>query len=224
MQQEKFHGPYIMNRSEELNFASADFKIYIMDRFKQEKCAELIANLQSMIDSSPSHPIYTTTDTIKSPYELPKTNPVALDVYISSTGGDFDVLNQLSFLFAMAKNKGIIVRTSVPAYAGSCASMLAIQGTPGFRIMGENAQHFVHFGRTVNEVNLETEIDKAYQDMHNHANSTKKLYLRYTNISESELKELRSDQYGYVSAKKCLHLGFCDWILQNNGVLKSNCK
>jgi ATP-dependent protease ClpP protease subunit len=181
---QKFNGPYIMNRSDELNFASSDYKIFIMDKFKQEKCAELIANLYSMIDSATAHPMLDTHYQTKSPYELPKNNPIALDVYLNSGGGDFDVLSQLSSLFGLAKSKGIIIRTYVPAYAGSCASMLAIQGTPGYRIMGENAQHLVHYGRTVNEVNLETEVDKAYQDMKNHANATQKLYLQYTTISE----------------------------------------
>lgn len=220
MPQETFRGSYIMNRNEELNFAASDFKIYIMDKFKQDKCAELIANLNSMIYSQAPRPMYNTNHKIKSPYEIPKDNQV-LDVFINSSGGDFDVLSQISFLFGLAKSRGWIIRTSVPAYAASCGSMLAIQGTPGYRIMGENAQHLVHYGRTVNEVNLPTEVDKAYQDMLNHANATQRFYLQYTNISEPELKELRSDEYGYLSAQKCLKLGFCDWILQNNGHLKS---
>ena len=213
-----------MNRNNELNFAATDFKVYIMDKFDQEKCAEAIANMYSMIDSVTPKTKYHGDYKMKSPYELPKQNPVALDVFINSGGGSFDVLGQFSSLFALAKNKGMIVRTFVPAYAGSSASMLAIQGTPGYRIMGENGQHFVHFGCTTNKVAKESEIDKAYLDMKNHAAASEKIYLSNTHISKEQLKELRMDEYGYLSAKECLHLGFCDWILLNNGKFISKSK
>lgn len=217
MQPELFKESHIMNRSNKLNFAATDFKIYLMDRLDQEKCAETIANMFSMIDSQPIHPIYNQNYKMVSPYDLPENNPVALDIFINSGGGVFEVLGQISSLFGLAKSKGIIIRTFVPNYAGSSASMLAIQGTPGYRIMGEYAQHFVHFGSTTNKVALESEIDKAYKDMKNHAKASEQIYLSNTNISKTRLKELRMDEYGYISAQECLKNGFCDWILTNNG-------
>lgn len=218
MPQEIFHGPYIINDSNELNFVSSDYKIYIMGKFEQAPCAETLANLQSMIDSVPVHPIYKPNSfKMKTPYELPKSNPMAFDVYIQSYGGNFEVLCQFSSLFGLAKSRGIIIRTFIPSLACSCASMLAIQGTPGYRIMGENARHKVHFGRTVNDVELAPEIDKAYEDMKNHAEATAKIYLSNTHIPKTKFDQLRSDNYGYLNSKDCLKFGFCDWILTNNG-------
>ena len=224
MQLEIFKESYIMNRSGELNFASADFKIYIMDKMYQPECAEVIANMFSMIDSQPIRPIYKCDYKMKHPYDLPKNNPIALDIFVNSGGGGFEVLGQISSLLGLAKNKGIIIRTFIPAYAGSSASMLAIQGTPGYRIMGEYAQHFVHFGSTTNKVSLESEINKAYVDMKKHAEYSESIYLSNTNISKSTLKELRKDEYGYLTAQECLKFGFCDWILTNDGRFISKSK
>ena len=214
----------IINRSGKLNFVATDFKIYLMDKFEQEKCAETLANMFSMIDSQETRPIYNQSYEIKSPYDLPETNSVALDIFINSGGGVFEVMGQFSSLLGLAKNKGIIIRTFVPSYAGSSASMLAIQGTPGYRIMGEYAQHFIHFGSTTNKVTLETEIDKAYQDMKEHAKISEQIYLSNTKISKQKLKDLRKDEYGYLPATECLKLGFCDWILTNNGQFLSRTK
>lgn len=223
MPQPIFRESFIMNRSDELNFASRDFKIYIMDSFRQDKCAETIANMYSMILSLPPSPIYTSGANMSSPYEIQQNNPI-LDVYINSGGGNFEVLLQFESLFGLAKNHGFIVRTFVPAYAGSCASMLATQGTNGYRIMGEHARHFVHFGSTTNTVSRESEIDKSYQDMRAHARASKNIYLKHTKIPEKRLNELRQDEYGYLDAKECLQLGFCDWILTANGKFISKSK
>ena len=69
-----------------------------------------------------------------------------------------------------------MIRTNNIGVAASAASMLAIQGTPGYRIMSENAYNMIHYGQTTVTANRENELDI---DTRNKNKERKKLFSIY---------------------------------------------
>lgn len=204
------------------------YLIYITGRFDYENTTELIGNLGAIVANLPQKPIYTQKSEIVSPYDIDKKNPYTdedmptiIDIFIDSNGGDTHVLHDLSTLLSMAKMRGAIIRTTVMSAAYSCGSLLAIQGTPGYRIMSQNAEHLVHYGRITTDVYSTAHEELATQEINLHKERLFSKYERYTNIPKRILNEAKRNRIDKIlDAQKCLEYGICDWILNENGTLQ----
>ena len=208
----------LLNSGKFENFASEN-KIFIMDTFASETTNEMIGNLADIVMSIEPQPIYQVNGKINSPYELDYATRPVIDVFINSGGGDGFILNSIISLLSIAKSRGAIIRTTVIGRAASCASMLAITGTPGYRIMYDQSYHLVHFGSHNLRATKSDEIDSSAQHIKHMTADKNGLYLKNTNIKPNELKKLQSNEKGYVYSKECLDKGLCDWIIDECGNL-----
>lgn len=198
------------------NFLS-NRNIFVVSDIASDTSTELITEMFSLVNKiRPTH-FLSKKYKIISPYKLPYKDSIALDVYIDSKGGETNTLHQISSILAIAKNKGVIIRTHVYGTVYSSASLLAVQGTLGYRIMGENAFHFVHFGDAYMHATKESEIMKSAKHMLLVKKQDRDTYLANTKLTNKQIDELQADEMGYLDAKSCLKYGLCDWILTNSG-------
>lgn len=172
-----------------------------------------------MVDGLVWRPEYTLQmDEIKNPYMLPAKAPQIIDVYIDSQGGTLTVAKSIMSLLNIARAKGAIIRTTIIGHAASCASVIAVQGTQGFRIMYEQSYNLVHYGHSVYSVNKPVEIDKAAKYEKEMRANFFAPYLKYTNMTKAELLKLQRTEFSHISAKECLQKNMCDWILTSDGM------
>ncbi|MBR2286028.1 MAG: ATP-dependent Clp protease proteolytic subunit [Alphaproteobacteria bacterium] len=212
-----------LNESKQGNFVFAPVgnvcNVQIFDKISMEKCAEMLGNLAQIIAQLPAKPIYTASAKIVSPYDI-SPDIFVFDVMINSSGGDVNVYKSISSLFALAKSRGAIVRTQNIGSAASCASMLAIQGTPGYRVMYDTACNYIHFGKTTLTVERADEFDIATQNSKINREQVRKVYQAYTKLTPDEIKKfITVEGAGNLFARKSLEKGVCDWILTIDGKL-----
>lgn len=198
-------------------------QFYILDNFDKKNMAELIGQLGNAIYKLPVMSMYDTTTKVTSPYDINIKNPV-IDIFIDSPGGDGDLLRDISTLLNIAKHRGAIIRTTVLSRASSCGSLLAIQGTPGFRIMSHAGQHFIHFGSAGTTVRSQEDLDKIKEMLQYKKDITHATYLTHTNITKKQLDTFMKNESSYLSAEECLKLNMCDWIIGEHGQLKGRTK
>lgn len=192
--------------------------VYILDTLKTETTAKLIGDLTELVLKLPySKPIDFSRVKMESPYDLRGHNATVIDVVLNSPGGSVYVLNTIANMLAVAKSKNVIIRTTATGLAASAASMLAVMGTPGFRIMYENATNMIHWGKFSVTAEKESEPEKLAAYAKKSRADLLATYLNYTKISEKKLKSLIADEGSYIMANECLKLGICDWILKSNG-------
>jgi ATP-dependent protease ClpP protease subunit len=206
----------ILNNTKSGNFVSTN-KVFILDQFASNTTNELIGNLSDMVMDLQPCPQYKLSAELQSPYDIDQSKTPVIDVFINSSGGHLHILNSIATLLSIAKSRGAIIRTTVLGRASSCGSLLAILGTPGFRIMYSHAYHFIHFGSHSFTVNLESEIDNIVNHINSSAANTNDLYLKHTKLKKEELQKLQSNDTGYMNADKCLQYGLCDWIINEQG-------
>lgn len=138
-----------------------------------------------------------------------------LNFFIDSPGGVATTMNQISGLIMLAKIREIKIITWIFGFAGSSASLLAVQGDE--RYMTRNAYHFVHFGFLPNFLTKSTEIEKSYQQNKDWHNRIKEIYLKNCKgLSEEKLATLMEDEFGTITGEECLKLGFCDRIIDDD--------
>ena len=211
----------LINKSKSQNYVMSDKSIYILDDFRKDTMNELIGIISTMIRELPSAPTYNATTKIISPYETEDIKNPIIDIFIDSNGGDTNMLNNLSTLLNFAKARGAIIRTTVLSRAYSCGSLLAIQGTPGFRIMSHAAEHMIHFG----SLGLYAESEKMVLHLIERQLERKRLthdkYKTYTKIPHNKLEDLSKTEGEIWDAEECLEYSLCDWILGENGILTS---
>ena len=134
-----------------------------------------------------------------------------IDLWITSPGGDWDVLKHLVELVELAKRSGVVVRTIVPSKAYSAGSMLAVAGTKGERYIGKDGEHMVHYGymATGESTPLET---KRTSDWKNEGwKQIERHYKKYCNIPD--LQEHMKNDWGFIKARKCLEYGMADHLM-----------
>jgi len=180
--------------------------VFIFDSLNPNSCAKLIGDLTVLVQLA---------------HENKDEEKKSINFFFNSPGGNISILLSIQYLMDMAKGYNILIPTNVCGRASSAASLLAIQGTPGHRMMGEYTQHFVHFGQTSQAVSKESEIAKTTAQFKRHRDIIKKIYLRHTKIKENQLNKLIEDEMGYLDANACLRLGFCDSILLSDGKTKT---
>ncbi len=207
-----------INSSQAMNYIIGN-QVYILGDFEDEEMNEMIGELGNLVLKLPQMPKYNTSIKIESPYSIDDSQRPVIDFFIDSCGGYVHLLNDISTLINLAKYKGAIIRTTVLSSAYSCGSLLAIQGTPGYRIMAHDAQHLVHFGTNVVQVTTENEIPERTRHMREGKRTMLSKYKTHTKISDEELNKYKNCETGYINAKRCLRLEFCDWIIGENGEL-----
>lgn len=208
----------IINNTRSGNFISEGNKVYILDRFAPETTNELIGNLTDMVFSLKPCDMYSMPNPIINPYDLGNSDCPIIDVFINSPGGNARILNSISTLLSIAKSRGAVIRTTVIGTASSCGSLLAIQGTPGFRIMYSKSYHFVHFGSHSFTVTKAEEIDPACDHIKEATSAILKMYTDHTKLTKRELDKITKNETGRLSADKCLEYGMCDWVMNDFGI------
>ncbi len=210
----------IINTNNTSSYVASDNKAYILGDFDRKEMRDFIGNLNGLIHQMPVTPIYDISTYITSPYATEHIKNPILDIYIDSNGGDVRVLQDISTLLGIAKSRGAIIRTTVLSCAFSCGSLLAIQGTPGFRIMSNTAEHLIHFGRTSISFTSETNKDSAMIRTIFKEKQIWDLYKTHSNLPESMYKKIQKHSEGkYFNANECLEHGLCDWIINSNGII-----
>lgn len=208
----------IISNSKAKNYIMEDNSIYILDDFELNSMNELIGNLSAMIRELPVVPIYESKSTIISPYNTTDKNPI-IDIFIDSNGGSTRVLRDISTLLNYAKARGAIIRTTVLSCAYSCGSLLAIQGTPGFRIMAHDAEHMIHFGSSSIYAESQQMMEHLMERSLNNKKIVNKKYETYTKLPKDKIEELTTTEGRFLTAEECLKYNLCDWILGENGQL-----
>lgn len=211
--------PEILNESGQQNYITGN-KVFILGSIDDTSCNELIGNLSNLVDAFDWVPVYDLDlKRLTNPYLFcpkPAQLPI-IDVYLDSPGGALSTTKSIMTLLNMARSKGAIIRTMVMGTAASCASLIAIQGTPGFRTMYEQSYNMIHYGHSRYNIDRPTEIDKAAKYEKEMRKNFFTPYLQFTNLTKEELDKLQQTEYSMLSAKECLHKKICDWILTING-------
>lgn len=193
--------------------------VQIFDVLDMETCYEMIARLSQIVSQLSPQPQDTISTKITSPYDV-SPDKFVFDVAINSAGGDIVTYKAISSMFASAKLRGAIVRTNNIGMAASCASMLAIQGTPGYRIMSYSASNFVHYGLSGVTGSREKELEIATKNSKKEREQVFSIYEKCTNLTQKELERYKTiENSGHLFAPQCLRKGLCDWILTYDGIL-----
>lgn len=194
-----------------------DNAVFLYDYLNRETSAEMIGDLARMVNNIPTTQKHIDDTTIQSPYDINSKNPV-IDVFINSHGGGIHTMNSIMTFLNIARSKGAIIRTTITGIAASCASMIAIQGTKGFRIMYDESYHVVHYGNSTIDVSAAGEVDLAAKNEKRYRNHHKEIYKRFTNMTEKEINACMRTEHHVYDAKECLEKNMCDWILTDAGL------
>lgn len=210
----------IINDSRSDNYINGT-QVYILGDFSSKEMNELTGNLGELIFSLQPMPTYHSSGTITSPYDTKNIKNPIIDIFIDSTGGTENALQNLSTLLNIAKSRGTIIRITVLSRAFSAGSLLAIQGTPGFRIMAHDARHMIHFGCTSLIAKNPDDITIRAQQIADQKKIIQEKYKIYSKIPKKELDKMMRCESGYLTADECLKYGLCDWIISERGKLIS---
>lgn len=219
-------------------------KIFLVEKISPLTTNDMLGDLEYLVDSLPIPTRHPQEKTLKTPYNLDPIKQPVIDVYINSTGGDISITESILHLLAIAKMNGTIIRTTVLGLAFNSASLLAINGTPGFRIMNSHAQHRINFDnrsqlnktpgfRATNtpaqhkmrinsqSINIETESEflQSTEYLKQRDKLTMDLYLKNTYLKPQEIESLRKNKLGFIPAEECLNKGICDWVMTPQGTL-----
>lgn len=201
--------------------------IFILESLVAATTNKLVGDLEALITANETKKqSFKPEIKITNPYNITGAVPFIIDVFINSPYGDLESYSALSSLLAIAKSKNMLVRTTVMNIAGKMNSLLAVQGTPGLRIMYENAYHYMPFKENENknmgfinaksEKNIKDEIafeltpDEYANFIHCYKHNTNKR-------TTASINKLFKNEI--IDAGNSLKHGLCDWILCNNGSL-----
>lgn len=197
-----------------------DNAVFLYDCLNRETSAEMIGDLARMVNNIPSTQKNIDDTAIQSPYDINSKTPV-IDVFINSPGGNIHIMNSIMTFLNIARSRGAIIRTTITGFAASCASMIAIQGTPNFRIMYDESYHIVHYGNSTIDVSAAGEVDLAAKNEKRYRQKQKERYQKFTTLTNKEINECMKTEHHVYDAKECLEKNMCDWILTNTGLFVS---
>lgn len=197
-----------------------DNAVFLYDCLNRETSAEMIGDLARMVNNTQPSQTQVNETTIQSPYNISNQTPI-IDVFINSPGGNIYMMNSIMTFLNIARSRGAIIRTTVTGFAASCASMIAIQGTPGYRIMYNDSYHIVHYGDSSINVRADGEMELAAKNEKKYRQTHLEKYKKFTNMSEKEIKECMKTEHHVYPAQECLAKNMCDWILTDTGLFVS---
>lgn len=134
-----------------------------------------------------------------------------VNVIINSYGGFTDVLKAFMDAFEYGKNEGVTVATYVSGFAGSCASLLAVSGSKGYRFVSEHSQHYLHLGAgwSLTAKSVE-ESRRIFESNRNHFEFVKGTYERLAKVPD--IAEKLRDDHLFVDAKTSVKWGLADKV------------
>lgn len=189
--------------------------IFLCNSLNKDTCTEMYGDIAKMVNELRPVSNKMTLAEIQNPYNI--TSKSIIDIFIDSPGGDIYTMNTIMTFLNIARSKGAIIRTTVTGQAASCASMIAVQGTPGFRIMYNFSYHYIHYGNSNIGVSAIGEIDLAAQNEKELRQKQKDIYKQFTKLSVIETLQCMQSEHHIYSAEKCLEKNLCDWVLLNDG-------
>lgn len=205
--------------AKDLENTMVDNNIYLLTQITPESTNGLIMQLTRWVNALPIiKPSENSKWKIYPPYEaVPNETPV-LNAWINSGGGNVIQTKSILNMFHMASARGAIIKTYNIGRASSCASMIAVSGTHGYRYMGESSYNMIHYGNSRYEINHPEEREYCIQDNNIHLNNMYNEYKRNTKLTDKELEEyFKIEGSGQLYATQCLDKGLCDWVITNDG-------
>lgn len=205
------------NMAKDLENTMVDNNVHILTSINPETTNGLIMQLTRWVNALPvispkQH------EKIYSPYEVIPDNIPVLNVWINSGGGNVSRTESILNMFNIASARGTIIKTYNIGRASSCASQIAVSGTPGYRYMGQNTYHWIHYGNSEYKINHPEEAEYAVTDFKNHLGNMYDTYKRNTRLTGTELNEyFKTEGAGQLYAEQCLDKGLCDWVITNDG-------
>ena len=194
--------------------------VFLYDSLYRDSTAEMIGDLARMVNEIRPVTEFDNKSTIKSPYYIGNDTPV-IDVFINSPGGGIHTMNSIMTFLNIARSKGAIIRTTITGHTASCASMIAIQGTAGFRIMYNASYNIIHYGNSDISVSANGEIDLAAKNEKRYRQSQKEIYKKFTDMTGKEIDECMKTEHHVYSAQECLEKNMCDWVLTDTSIFIS---
>lgn len=193
-----------------------DRNIYIRTNLNPETTADVIIGLTKIEQNTQINKNTVTPEKIYEPTQ--SLHSEVVNVYISSNGGEDSSMFAILHLFDMLKAKGTIIRTYNLSVAASCAGIIAIYGTPGYRYMASHSYNLIHFGRYNEKMERQHEIEISHKDVKACNEEFKNLYLDATNLTRKEVNRyFEKEGSGKLGAKGCLVKGLCDWVITPRG-------
>lgn len=177
--------------------------------------SETLRHIAAHIQNMPHmQTIYTPTK-LTSPYDI--TDRQAFDLYINGYGRDLTAFSSFAALLALMRARGAIIRTNIIGTARDAAGLLAILGTPGFRIMYESATLVPYTSAC--QRNLGFVAPSSIRPTNSEIEYIRSIYKKNTKLSNDEITDMMQNSQP-ITATQCLKRGLCDWILQNNGKMR----
>ena len=169
--------------------------IYFFGNFNKESSKALKDALNEIINSSI---LFENQFKVKSP---------PINLHIQSEGGS--LLHSL-YLVDIIHNSPIEIHTYIDGFAASAATLISVSGHK--RYMTENSLMLIHqlsssSSGKFNELTDDMDNFNTFMDL------IKKIYFRYTKISDEELTELLKHDL-WLNSQKCLRLGLVDEIIK----------
>lgn len=134
-----------------------------------------------------------------------------IDVIICSDGGAVSILKAFLDAFSVAKDAGVIVATHVSGLAASCGSILAINGTVGYRTIGGSSHHYIHTGIAGAIGRNEVEMERFSQMAKEHYSFVREQYRKNADIPD--LDTLLVDDHLFVNARQSKKWGLVDKVM-----------
>lgn len=210
--------------AKDLENTMVDNNVYLLTQINAETTNGLIIKLTQWVNTLPViQPNQTKDKKIYTPYEVIPANTPVLNVWINCGGGNFCRTVSLLSMFQMASARGTIIKTYNIGQDSSCASMIAVSGTHGYRYMGDNTYNLIHYGKSQYEINHLDEAEHAIRNFKNHLNEMYDLYQHNTKLSKEEINQyFNTEDSGQLYAEQCLDRGLCDWVITNDGRFVNN--
>lgn len=198
--------------------------VYLLTQINPETTNGLVMQLTQWVNALPIAKKTVNKHTkIYTPYEVIPDNIPVLNVWINSCGGSFLQTAALLNMFHIASARGAIVQTYNIGRAASCASMIAVSGTKGYRYMGQDNFNLIHYGNTRIEINHPEEIVFKFKDFDKHLNDMYNIYQTNTKLTKEQINNyLKTEDEGQLFADDCLTYGVCDWVITNDGRFVNN--
>lgn len=206
----------------EVAYINAEIGTSLLGQISVANQQETIDQIVTRIQTVPRMPTIYRPKKQKSPYEI--TDRQIFDLYINGYGLDLNAYSAFASLLAIMRARGVIIRTNVIGTAQGVAGLLAVQGTPGFRIMYETSYIVPYSVPATRRVVGFSEVVAGYQPKPDATNSdaiklVHSIYSDNSKLSMDEIRKMTQDGKP-ISAYHCLKNGMCDWVLQSNGKIR----
>lgn len=186
----------------------------LLDEMQLNLAKERVLVLDDVVDNNSMFYLeYQLNKLKKIDKDLDVKKPEPIEILINSPGGSvLDCLGLINLIYSM-KEEGYVIKTHIRGYAASCASVIAVCGSKGYRTMGRFSRHLVHqvSGGVVGELQLmQNELEfteELWKDL-------KKIYMENSNFKNEDLEEIKKYKLDlWLNSQKCLELGLADKIV-----------